>query len=210
MKHSTADRKGIFSLSSAAARHPRLLGPQGTHYPFLYQVRSDFMWKVHKGLYFVLIIPALTSIALLLAGILTSPDELTDEGYSLKSIFFIVSAVFLFFPIASAAGMTVYYKRINDRTTHLVQNGIRGIAEILGREQTGIYINDLPQIQFLLKIILPDGKTFETQFKDIVNLLDLNSIQTGTRLPVFIDRENDRNIMLIYDKTLKTDHSLPE
>lgn len=141
----------------------------------------------------------LASIGLLTAGILTSPEELTDEGYSLRSIFFITVAAFLFFSLASAAGITTYYKHINNRTTNLIRNGIRGTAEILSREQTGIYINDLPQIKFSLEITLRDGKTYAAGHKDIVSLLDLGSVEVGARLPVFVDPDNEKNMLLIYD-----------
>lgn len=157
------------------------------------------MWNIPRGLYVILIIPIIASIGLLTTGVLTSPEVLTDEGYSLKSIFFITGAAFFFFPLASAAGITAYYKHINNRTINLIQNGIRGIAEILSREQTGIYINDLPQIKFSLKITLQDGKTYAAEHKDIVNLLDLGSVEVGARLPVFIDPDNEKNMLLIYD-----------
>jgi len=44
--------------------------------------------------------------------------------------------------------------RVNDRETYLINNGIPGQAEILHREQTGTYINELPQVKFLLLITI--------------------------------------------------------
>jgi hypothetical protein len=154
------------------------------------------MWKIPKGLYVILVIPVLASVGLLVAGISTSPTELTDEGYSMRNIFFIAAALFLFFPIVSTAGTAMYYKRINNRMANIYQNGIKGIAEILSRKQTGIYINDYPQVKFLLKITLENGKTYEAEHKEVVSLLDLSSIEVGAKLPVFIDRDNEKNILL--------------
>jgi hypothetical protein len=159
------------------------------------------MWKIPKGLYVILVIPVLASVGLLAAGISTSPTELTDKGYSMKNIFFIAAALFLFFPIISTAGISRYYKRINNRREDLLQNGIKGIAEILSRKQTGIYLNDLPQVKFLLRITLESGETYEVEHKDVVSLLDLSSTEVGARLPVFIDRNNEKNILIIYEST---------
>lgn len=157
------------------------------------------MWKVPNRLYIIVLsIPLLTAIGLFIAGIITPSGTLSDDGFSLKMAYFLASASFIFFPFVTAAGVMLYYKIINDRETYLVKNGIKGVAKILSRKQTGLYINDLPQVKFLLEITVPDSDSYQVEYKDVVSLLDLGAINTGAILPVFVDPDNKQSVLLVY------------
>ncbi|NPV89207.1 MAG: hypothetical protein HPY50_00330 [Firmicutes bacterium] len=155
------------------------------------------MWKVSKGLSLAVIaVPLVVGIGMIAAGFMASPEALTDDGYSLKNFYYMAGVSSIVFPIIGLAGVLMYYKRINDREEHLIQNGIQGIAEILSRQQTGVYINELPQVKFLLLITLPGREPYQVVHKDVVSMLDLGSINVGARLPVFVDPNNEKNIFL--------------
>ncbi len=103
------------------------------------------MWKVSKWIFIVTTVPFLViGIGMIFFGFQASPEALTDDGYPLKEFLYFMGAAFVIFPLISTAGVIMYYKRINDRETNLFENGIKGEAEILNREQTGTYINELP------------------------------------------------------------------
>jgi len=109
-----------------------------------------------------------------------------------------MGAFFIIMPFISSLGVMLFYNRINDREINLMEHGIQGGAEILSREQTGVYINELPQVKFLLKITSPFGETYELEHKDVVSMLDMVSINVGAKIPVFIDPNNNKNILLVY------------
>lgn len=158
------------------------------------------MWKVPKWMYLMVIIPFLVvGIGMIYYGYQTSPEALTDDGHPLKEFLYIMGAAFMILPFISSVGLMLFYKRINDRETNLIEHGIQGEAEILSREQTGVYINELPQVKFQLKITSPYGETYEMEHKDIVSMLDMGSINVGAKLPVFVDPNNSKNILLIYN-----------
>lgn len=157
------------------------------------------MWKVPKWMYLMVIIPFLAvGIGMIYFGYQASPNALTDDGYPLKEFLYMMGAFFIIIPFISAGGLMLFYKRINDRETNLIEHGIQGEAEILHREQTGVYINELPQVKFLLKIKSPYGETYEVEHKYVVSMLDMGSINVGAKLPVFIDPNNEKNILLVY------------
>lgn len=157
------------------------------------------MWKTSKWLFIITTVPLLAvGVGMIIFGFLASPDALTDDGYSLKYFLYIMGVAFVIFPLISTIGVMLYYKRINDRETNLMENGLQGEAKILSRDQTGVYINELPQVKFLLKITSPYGETYEMEYKDVLSMLDIGSVNVGAKLPVFIDPNNNKNILLVY------------
>lgn len=158
------------------------------------------MWKVSKWIFLVTTVPLLAvGIGFIVFGFMAPLEALTDDGYSLKNFFYLMGGAFLFFPLISVIGVGLYYKRINDRETFLIQNGIQGEAEILHREQTGTYINELPQVKFLLQVTVSGEEPYQLEYKDVVSMLDMGSINVGAKLPVFVDPNNPRNILLNYN-----------
>ncbi|MBM4241481.1 MAG: hypothetical protein FJ150_07475 [Euryarchaeota archaeon] len=157
------------------------------------------MWKISKWIFLVTTVPLLTvGIIFLILGFMASPEALTDDGYSLKNFYYTMGGAFVIFPLITTIGVLLYYRRINVRETNLIQNGIRGEAEILHQEQTGSYLNELPQVKFQLEVTLSDGDIYQIEHKDYISMLDLNSIGVGRKLPVFVDPNNQKNLLLIY------------
>jgi len=157
------------------------------------------MWKVPKWMYLIIIIPFLVvGIGMIIYGYTASPETIAANEIPSKEFLYIFGGFFMIMPVLSALGVSLFYKRINDRELDLMENGLKGEAEIISADQTGVYLNELPQIKFLLKITSPYGETYEMEHKDVVNLLDLSSIKVGAKLPVFIDPNNEKNILLVY------------
>lgn len=118
------------------------------------------MWKVPKWMYLIVIIPFLAvGIGMIFFEYQASPEALTDDSYPLKEFLYMMGAFFIILPFISAVGLMIFYKRINDREKNLIEHGLQGEAEILSREQTGVYINELPQVKFLLKITSTEKHT---------------------------------------------------
>lgn len=157
------------------------------------------MWDVPKWMYLIIIIPFLViGIGMILYGYTSTPETLAASEVPSKEILYLAGVLFMVMPVISALGVRFFYKRINDREVNLMQNGLKGEAEILSADQTGMYLNELPQIKFLLKITSPYGETYQMEHKDVVNMLNLSSIKVGAKLPVFIDPNNEKNILLVY------------
>ncbi|NYB51264.1 MAG: hypothetical protein HVN35_01680 [Methanobacteriaceae archaeon] len=155
------------------------------------------MWQVSNKLWVITTAPlVLVGVGMIVYGLMVSPEALNDDGYPLNNFLFIMGGAFIVFPLLGALGVYYYYKRINDRETYLLNEGIRGEAEILSREQTGTYINEQPQVKFKLRITTP-AETYELEHKEIVNLLDMGSIPVGRKVTVMIHPDNPKDILLV-------------
>lgn len=156
------------------------------------------MWKTSNKLWIITTAPLLlVGVGMIVYGMMVSPEALTDDGYPLNNFLYIMGVSFIIFPLIGAFGVYYYYKRINDRETFLINEGIRGEAEILSREQTGTYINEQPQVKFKLLITTPYDEPYEIEHKEIINLLDMGSIPEGRKVPVVIHPDNPKDILLL-------------
>jgi hypothetical protein len=156
------------------------------------------MWKTSNKLWLITTAPlVIVGLGFIIFGLMTTPEALTDDGYSLKTFYYFMGGAFIVFPVLGALGVYYYYKRINDREMFLINEGIRGEAEILSREQTGTYINEQPQVKFKLLITTPDSAPYEVEHKEIINLLDMGSIPEGKKLPVVVHPDNPEDILLL-------------
>ncbi|MDD4811370.1 MAG: hypothetical protein PHY53_09325 [Methanobacterium formicicum] len=156
------------------------------------------MWKTSNKLWLITTAPlVIVGLGFIIFGFMTTPEALTDDGYSLKTFYYFMGGAFIVFPVLGALGVYYYYKRINDREMFLINEGIRGEAEILSREQTGTYINEQPQVKFKLLITTPDSAPYEVEHKEIVNLLDMGSIPEGKKVPVVVHPDNPEDILLL-------------
>jgi hypothetical protein len=85
------------------------------------------------------------------------------------------------------------------------RDGPVGIATVTAVRQTGLTVNDQPQVRLDLRVEGVDGATFESQAKFIAPLTELGLLRPGVVLPVRylpgrtdkveIDRSNDRSVM---------------
>ncbi|BDZ70665.1 hypothetical protein [Methanobacterium petrolearium] len=156
------------------------------------------MWKVSNKIWIITTVPMLlVGVGMIVYGMMVSPEALTDDGYPLNTFLFVMGGAFIVFPLLGAFGVYYYYKRINDRETFLINDGIKGEAEILSREQTGTYINEQPEVKFKLLITTPFDEPYELEHKEIVNLLDMGSIPVGRKIQVMVHPDNPKDIILV-------------
>lgn len=154
------------------------------------------MWK--NRLPGILAGVVILSVAIGLVVSIPSLQSLTSAENSLFS--YLTDAILILFPVILVLGLVVYYMRQANNEENLMKNGVEGVAEILGREQTGTYIDNLPQIRFHLRISLPGREAYQIEHKDVVSMLDLHSIAVGAKLSVYVDPDNPENVLLSYNK----------
>ncbi len=67
----------------------------------------------------------LVGVGMVVYGLMVSPEALTDDGYPLNNFLYIMGACFIVFPLLGVSTVYYYYKRINDRETFLMNDGLR-------------------------------------------------------------------------------------
>jgi hypothetical protein len=75
-------------------------------------------------------------------------------------------------------------------TDALLQTGTPGTATITGLTQTGMYVNENPQIRMQLLVSLPGQTPYATQHTEIVPLMLLGRLNSGAPLQVRVDPMN--------------------
>lgn len=161
------------------------------------------MWKVSKGIWIITTAPfVIIGIALLYLGFTAAPGAMTEDGVPLNLMYYLMGCLSIVFPCLTALGVYMFYRRINNREMFLIQKGVKGEAMILHCEQTGTYLNNLPEIRFKLKISIPNRPVYEIDHKEVVNLLEINEIAEGKKLPVLVDPKNSNNIMLVFGEKI--------
>ncbi|WP_433609249.1 hypothetical protein ACQP2P_37780 [Dactylosporangium sp. CA-139114] len=67
------------------------------------------------------------------------------------------------------------------------ERGVRGTAQVLGARQTGVYLNEQPQVALQLRITAPGHGTYDTTVKEYVPLVATGMLGTGRPLTVLVD-----------------------
>ncbi len=78
----------------------------------------------------------------------------------------------------------------------LQKTGLPGKARILEVRDTGVTINNNPQVKLILEVKNSLGQTYQTQCRVMVSRLNPWAYQPGMELPVKIDPKNDQNVVL--------------
>jgi hypothetical protein len=77
----------------------------------------------------------------------------------------------------------------------VLRQGIRGTATVLGMEQTGVYVNEQPQVRLRLRVEAPGMAPYEVERSEIVPMLALGALSNG-QLSVAIDPQDPQNVVV--------------
>jgi hypothetical protein len=79
----------------------------------------------------------------------------------------------------------------------LIATGKAAPAKILAVGQTGLYVNEQPQVQITLEVSPPDGPPFQAQVNKIISLLAIPRVQPGQILEVRYDPANPKRLAIV-------------
>lgn len=113
----------------------------------------------------------------------------------------IITAVSLIFTFAilGFVGYMVYVKLIkpSQNAKRILQTGMPGKAKVLSLAETGVTINNAPQVLLTLEVT-PDStrRPYQVQTKQVISIVHIPQFQPGAKLLVRID-PNDPNQVAI-------------
>lgn len=81
-------------------------------------------------------------------------------------------------------------------TNRLQKTGLPGRATILEVRDTGVRINNNPQIKLMLEVKDSLGRKYNTQTRVVVSILNMHQFQPGMEVPVKIDPKNENNVVI--------------
>ena len=84
-------------------------------------------------------------------------------------------------------------------SSRLAKSGIGATAKVMEVNDTGVTVNNSPQIKLLLEVYPPNGQTYLIETKQLISRLQTAMFQPGSVLPVLIDPEDKNLISLDYE-----------
>src|SRR5258706_3283284 len=83
-------------------------------------------------------------------------------------------------------------------TARLQKTGLPGKATILEVKDTGVTINNNPQVKLMLEVKNNYGHKYSAQCRLLVSRINPNMFMPGMEVPVLIDPKNEQNIVIDY------------
>jgi len=78
-----------------------------------------------------------------------------------------------------------------------IKNGVTAQAKVIKVWDTGVSINDNPQVGLLLEVSPPGGNSFQTEAKTVVSRLNAALVQPGITAEVKYDPEKPRRLQIL-------------
>jgi hypothetical protein len=82
------------------------------------------------------------------------------------------------------------------KTDRILASGVAGTARITGLRQTGLYLNEQPQVEMQLSVQLPARAPYPATRKEFVPLILLARLTAGAPLPVRVDPADPGSIVI--------------
>jgi hypothetical protein len=81
-----------------------------------------------------------------------------------------------------------------DRST--LESGIPAQARIVNVRQTGMFVNNQPQIAFTLEVHPPSGTPYQVETKAVIPMVNIPQFQPGAQVPVKIHPTDPSKVVL--------------
>src|SRR5262245_9495247 len=87
-------------------------------------------------------------------------------------------------------------RRSAAEANRIVQTGLSGTAQVTSMTQTGMTLNDQPQIDMELLIAVPGRAPYTARRKEFVPLILLGRLGSGMPLPVKVDKADPQRVII--------------
>jgi hypothetical protein len=94
------------------------------------------------------------------------------------------------------------WSRASDETDRIKTQGVPGQAQITGMRQTGMYINEQPQVELQLQVTTQMHGAYPVTVKEVVPLMMLGTLSSGRPLPVKVDPANPQRVVIEWESAL--------
>lgn len=84
----------------------------------------------------------------------------------------------------------------------LLREGEEADAVLLNIEQTGLFINNRPQIKLQVQVHPPSGRNFVSEVREVLSLIDLSQLRIGSNLKVKYNPANTKEVIVLRREAL--------
>lgn len=83
----------------------------------------------------------------------------------------------------------------------ILDTGVAGTAQVTGITQTGMYLNEQPQLELNLLVNLPGRPAYAATHKSFVPLMLMSRVTSGVPLAVMVDSMDPQKVVVDWQKT---------
>jgi hypothetical protein len=116
-----------------------------------------------------------------------STSAVSQDGDSVP--FFVIPVVLVVVGLSFLPFMRIFFPT-------KIKNGVVAEATVMKVWDTGVSINDNPQVGMLLDVHPPTGTSFQAETKKVVSRLNTGVIQPGVQVQVFYDPANLKRLVV--------------
>ena len=84
--------------------------------------------------------------------------------------------------------------------SRIEQTGLTGEARVVSMTQTGVYINENPQVELELEVSVAGRNRYQVFHKEIIPLILLGRLGMAATLPVKVDPEDPERLVILWDQ----------
>src|SRR5687767_3818957 len=151
------------------------------------------MLKMNAGIWIGIIGGLIGFIVGLLAVIFTAGK---DAYYIAPAMLLIFGGMFwMFFKLLIKPMMLA---------SRLQKTGLPGTAKILEVNDTGVTVNNSPQVKLVMEVKNNLGQVYNTTLRTLVSRLNPGMFQPGMEIPVKIDPRNEKNVVIDFSGNTKS------
>ena len=99
-------------------------------------------------------------------------------------------------PIMLLVGFLIFMSVLRTVSPRKIRNGVTAPARVLEVSDTGVSINDNPQVALLVEVLPPSGSPFQAEVKTIVSRLNAALVQPGIKAEVVYDPQKLTRVQL--------------
>jgi hypothetical protein len=98
--------------------------------------------------------------------------------------------------VAQANQMLGQISEDQQTAQHLMANGRVGSAVITDARQTGMFVNENPQVELDLQVNVEGIPTYTTTHRQVIAQIAIPQFQPGTTVPVRVDPANPSSVLI--------------
>jgi hypothetical protein len=83
--------------------------------------------------------------------------------------------------------------------SRLAKSGFATMARVVEVSDTGVTVNNAPQVKMLLEVTPPNGSAYLVETKQLISRLQTSMYQPGSMIPVLIDLNDKDRIVINYE-----------
>jgi citrate lyase gamma subunit len=151
------------------------------------------MMKMNAGAW-IGIIGAIIGVVVAIIAVITTTGSM--------GIYITAGILLLIFGMCYLFYKILFAPMIN--SSRLQKNGIPGTARIISVNDTGVTINNNPQVKLNLEVKNSFGQRYNASCRVLVSRINPNAYAAGMEVPVKIDPKNEQNVVLDFTSSAAT------